>query len=74
MTRFVDPLAKRAQGSFAWWCHWMLAAVDEEHDDAGDRLKPDEVGTYTGMAMWSLAQLDAELLDGLRQAFPSLRR
>lgn len=72
MTRFVDPLAKSARGSFAWWCQWMLESVDEERHD-GERLKPDEVETYTGMAMRWLEQLDPELLEGLLQAFPSLR-
>lgn len=73
MTRFVDPLAKRARGSFAWWCQWMIEAVDEDPDD-GDRLKPDDIETYTGMATRWLEELDPVLLEGLRQAFPSLRR
>ena len=66
---YVDPMAPRAAGSFAWWCRLTLDAWDDEYP-LGDCLRPDEIPVFVRFALHKLRELDAGLLEALLRVFP----
>lgn len=68
---FTDPLSTRAFGSFAWWCRWLVDAIEEDQP-LGDRIHPEQLEPFVAKAVVTLERLDAGLLETLRRLFPGL--
>lgn len=70
---FMDPLVSRSPFSLAWWCYAVMEAVEAELS-FGERLPASLVEKFVGLARTGIEHVDAELLDALYEAFPSLGR
>lgn len=68
---FADPLVSRSPFSLAWWCYWVMEAMDEERS-FGERLPPEKIDPFVHLARKGIEQLDPDLLDALYEAFPLL--
>jgi hypothetical protein len=71
-TYFVDAMATRAMGSFAWWCHQLLEALEDDYS-LRERLRPEEIGVFINLATQTLERLDTGLMEALHRVFPSIR-
>lgn len=66
---YVDPMATRAAGSFAWWCRHLVETLGQEYP-LGDRLRSDEISTFVRFALQQLRALDEGLTSSLLRVFP----